>query len=313
MLGLDYAGSSPGAAAVKEASFDFVARYLSRDNSKRIKKPEYDDMVSNGVEVVLVFEDYANQALKGYDQGVADAKVALEQANALGWPEDRPIHFAVDFDINDAQKPIAGQYQKGAISVLGASRVGAYGGYWWIKYCVENGLSASNANWQAVAWSGNLIHGAATLFQRLGGTTVNGTECDINEALKDDFGQSNATITKGKKMTLEQAAQLALYIRLLSFESVEEANSHSEDDVKHMLADPAYAGAIAKAVYEGEWQVPAWKAGHYDALIKEMTDLKTVTVSPPQPIPTPTPPVEPAATKLPDWLQAVINFLSGKK
>lgn len=69
-------------------------------------------------------------------------------------------------------------------------------------------------------------------------------------------------------MTKEQAQELSLYIRLLAFESVEEANSHSADDVAHMLADPGYAGAIAKAVYSGEWQQPAYRAGHYDADVK---------------------------------------------
>jgi len=187
-LGLDYAGNSPGSAAVKAAGFSFVARYLSRYSGKVITKGEYDDYTNNGVGVVLVFEDYANQALQGYAQGVADAQVALAQANALGWPSDRPIHFAVDFDINDAQKPAAGQYMQGVISVLGLGRTGAYGGYWWIKYCVDNGLASFF--WQAVAWSGGQIHPSATLFQQLGGTVVNGTSCDINQALKTDYGQN---------------------------------------------------------------------------------------------------------------------------
>lgn len=189
--GLDYAGSSPGAAAVKAAGFSFVARYLSRYSAKTIKKPEYDDMTGNGVGVVLVFEDYANQALNGYAQGVSDAQVALAQANALGWPADRPIHFAVDFDIAPDQKPVAGEYMKGVASVIGLSRTGAYGGYWWIKYCDENNLAAPNARWQAVAWSGGMIHPTATLFQQLAGTNVNGTDCDINQQLKADFGQNN--------------------------------------------------------------------------------------------------------------------------
>ena len=188
-IGLDYAGSSPGAAAVKAAGFNFVMRYLSRYTAKTIKKPEYDDMTGNGVGVGLVFEDYANQALQGFAQGAADAQVALDQANALGWPESRPLYFAVDFDINDAQKPVAGEYMKGVHSVIGVGRAGAYGGYWWIKYCVDNGLATFF--WQAVAWSGGQVHPSANLFQRLGGTTVNGTSCDINDALKADYGQNN--------------------------------------------------------------------------------------------------------------------------
>jgi hypothetical protein len=311
-LGLDYAGNSPGAAAVKAAGYNFVARYLSRYTAKTIKKFEYDDMTGNGVGVVLVFEDYAAQALQGFAQGVSDAQVALEQANALGWPADRPIHFAVDFDINDSQKAQAGEYMKGVISVLGLARTGAYGGFYWIKYCADNGLASFF--WQATAWSGGQVHPSATLFQRLGGVTVNGTSCDVNDALKDDYGQNNKT--QGEvEMTQAQATELALYIRLLAFESVDEANSHSADDVQHILADPAYAGAIAKAVYSGEWQTPAYKVGHYDADTKALQDQLTAYQNKPVPTPEPQPPVVPTPDPSPlvpqpsffDWLKSIFG------
>jgi len=62
-------------------------------------------------------------------------------------------------------------------------------------------------------------------------------------------------IAEGNNMTKEQAQELSLYLRLLDFESVDEANTHSEDDVNHILADPGYAGALAKAIYSGgNWQ-----------------------------------------------------------
>lgn len=71
---------------------------------------------------------------------------------------------------------------------------------------------------------------------------------------------------KGSIMNEAQATQLSLYLRLLDFESVEQANSHSADDVSHMLADPGYAGALAKQIYEGvNWQQQSYKASHYDA------------------------------------------------
>lgn len=83
---------------------------------------------------------------------------------------------------------------------------------------------------------------------------------------------------KGNNMTEKQAQELSLYIRLLAFESVEEANSHSADDVSHMLADPGYAGAIAKTVYNGEWQVPAYKSGQYDELARQVA-TQTVKIN----------------------------------
>jgi len=71
---------------------------------------------------------------------------------------------------------------------------------------------------------------------------------------------------EGNDMTKEQAEKLSLYLRLLDFESVDEANSHSEDDVSHMLADPGYAGALAEQIYRGQhWQDANHKVVHYDA------------------------------------------------
>lgn len=77
---------------------------------------------------------------------------------------------------------------------------------------------------------------------------------------------------EGNAMTKDQAAELALYIRLLGFESVASANSHSADDVAHIIADPAYAGAMAKQIYSGQWQLPAYKAGNYDKDVKAAHD-----------------------------------------
>lgn len=80
------------------------------------------------------------------------------------------------------------------------------------------------------------------------------------------YDNGNPWDIMGGNMNNEQATQLALYIRLLEGESVAEANSHSADDVKHILADPGYAAALAKQIYQGaRWQNFAWKAGHYVA------------------------------------------------
>lgn len=85
-------------------------------------------------------------------------------------------------------------------------------------------------------------------------------------------------LTTGGDMNKDQATKLALYIRLLGFESVASANSHSADDVAHILADPGYAGAMAKEIKDNQWQTPAWKANNYDAEVAKrdatITDLQ---------------------------------------
>lgn len=194
--GIDYSFARPDPAAIKAAGFSFVCRYLASSSGKRVTLAEAQALKAAGLALVLVFEDYANQALNGYSQGVADAQEALGQANAIGWPADRPIYFAVDFDINDAQKPVAAQYMDGVISVLELNRVGAYGGYWWIKYCVENKLASFF--WQACAWSGGQVHPATHIYQD-GGSAFNGG-ADTDKALQADFGQSPINNNGGMMM-----------------------------------------------------------------------------------------------------------------
>jgi hypothetical protein len=333
-IGLDYAGSSPGAAAVKAAGYNFVARYLSRYAWKTIKQPEYDDMTGNGVGVVLVFEDYADQALKGYDQGVADAQVALAQANSLGFPGDRPIYFAVDFDIAPSQKPVAGEYMKGIHSVIGVGRTGAYGGYWWIKYCVENGLSSFN--WQAVAWSGGLQHPNNHLFQRLGGVNVGGTGCDVDDARQADYGQNNA---QGVEEMITPDDVDVLRIGHSEIGGWDFNATHTGQNDALYLG--AWQGKPVKEFVRAQWQAGA---GFHDKRNAEMaaypglvTQVDTLTKdldaanaeiktlqdqinSTPAPTPTPpTPPVDPTPTPDPiptptppkqsfwDWIKSIFG------
>lgn len=75
---------------------------------------------------------------------------------------------------------------------------------------------------------------------------------------------------KGAKMTHDQNIELARYYRLLAGESVEEANSHVEDDARHMDADPLYGLALVKQLYNGEWQTLANDATRFR---KGVTDV----------------------------------------
>lgn len=185
MLGVDYSFARPGGAAVKQAGYNFVCRYLASSAGKRIDAGEVANLFTYDLSIVLVFEDNANQALNGYNQGVADAQEALNQANALGFPSSLPIYFAVDFDISDAQKPAVGEYFKGVCSVLGLERVGAYGGYYLIKYVSENNLATFK--WQTLAWSGGQVYPGTHIYQN--GQSAFGGGADVDEALQSNYGQ----------------------------------------------------------------------------------------------------------------------------
>lgn len=188
--GVDFSFAAISGAQVKAAGYSFVMRYLASNAGKRITAAQVADYRNNGLGIGLVFEDYANPAQNNPSQpakvcGVIDAGIALSQANALGFPSDRPIYFAVDYDAPESAQPWIDDYLRGVASVIGANRVGVYGGFYIVKRCMENGTA--KWGWQTVAWSGGQLYSGAHLYQN-GNSALNGG-ADVNEAKKTDFGQ----------------------------------------------------------------------------------------------------------------------------
>jgi hypothetical protein len=184
--GVDYAWGRPGGAVLAAAGKTFACRYASLDSSKNLTRAEADDLAAHGVSCVLVWETTANRALAGQDAGAADARAALQQAAACGMPDDRPVYFAVDFDATLGQQATIDAYLQGAASVLGARRVGVYGGYWVVSRAMQ--VKAAAWGWQTVAWSGGQWYDGAHIRQD-GNEVIAGVDCDKNTASAADFGQ----------------------------------------------------------------------------------------------------------------------------
>ena len=185
--GLDYSWGRPNLAQVKAAGFSFVARYLATvGGGKEITKPEADAIRANGLGLVLVYEQYAKRPMEGRAAGRADANVALAQARSVGFPDDRPIYFAVDWDTTPGEQAAIDEYLRGAGEVLGIGRVGVYGSYYVVERCKKNGSAAWF--WQTYAWSGGQISAYTHFRQYLNGQSVGGAAVDFNESYKDDFG-----------------------------------------------------------------------------------------------------------------------------
>jgi hypothetical protein len=202
VLGLDYSGGRPAGKAVAVAGYGFVARYLPNGLASgrvNLSPAEVSDMHAAGVAVVMVWESQANRAAAGRSAGVADATFAMAQAKVVGL-DKLPIYFAVDFDLPDyspaATSPVAklgpvGEYFAGVVSVLGLARTGVYGGYWAVRRVLDAGLATWA--WQTVAWSGGNVDPRIHLYQRAGYVTVDGVQCDVNEARQTNFGQGPAS------------------------------------------------------------------------------------------------------------------------
>ena len=187
--GVDYSYGRPGGAALVAAGKSFAFRYVPYpgNGGKGLTTAELGDLQSHGLSVGLVFESTKGRALGGRPAGVSDATMTAAAITPLGFPADRPVYFAVDFDAQATQQAAIDAYLGGAASVLSPSRVGVYGGLDVVNRCAENG--SAQWFWQTYAWSGGRQSAHAHLYQYHNGQTINGAAVDFDRSITSDFGQ----------------------------------------------------------------------------------------------------------------------------
>lgn len=185
---LDYSWARPGGAAIKNAGRIGVVRYLFEDGQggKGLDAGELADLVANGLEIVLVYEAYAESPLGGRAVGKAHAEAAQREINRLGLPKNSPVYFAIDWDASPAQQGVVDEYLRGAADVIGLARVGVYGSYAVMDRCMAN--KTATFFWQTYAWSGGKVREGIHLYQYLNGQNINGA-VDFNRTSLDNYGQ----------------------------------------------------------------------------------------------------------------------------
>jgi hypothetical protein len=181
---IDFSFSRFSGASIKAAGFSGALRYLSSTPSKCLTAEEATDFIANGLSFGLVWEDTANAALLGFNQGVSDAKKALSQANTLGYP-GCVIYFAVDFDSTPEQQTQIDDYLRGVASIIGLSKTGVYGSFYVCQRCQTSGTAAWF--WQTLAWSGGQIASNIHIYQN--GQSAMGGGADVDEARQENWGQ----------------------------------------------------------------------------------------------------------------------------
>lgn len=187
-LAIDYSARPPKPATIANAGYRTVCRYLSRYTGKALTPTERDGLLAAGLDIVLVFEDGADNALKGAGQGHADGTFAAGQARDLGAPAGTVIYFAVDVDTQD-HATIGAYLDAAAPPLHGAGyRVGVYGSHDVCAHALDGGHA--EAAWQTRAWSGTppRIETRAALYQRAETVTLDGTQCDINDIRHPNYG-----------------------------------------------------------------------------------------------------------------------------
>ncbi|OMC14052.1 DUF1906 domain-containing protein [Mycobacterium colombiense] len=213
---IDFAARQIPAQQIRAAGYSGVVNYVSMSRpgssfgAKPITRSYADSLIAAGLAIVSNYQygkpggSAPSDFTRGYAGGVADARTAWSLHTAAGGGQSAPIFFTIDEDINrDTWNHTALPWFRGINSVLGVQRTGVYGGVRVCQWAAADGVIGSSSTpgrrwaWQTRAWSGDQVHPAAVLYQRVVSTASNpgpkvgGLEVDVNDVLAPDCGQWN--------------------------------------------------------------------------------------------------------------------------
>lgn len=181
---LDYSWARPSPQSCKDYPAIGVMRYLGNDWSGRdIGPDELAALLGAGLGVGFVFETSANRVLQGYDAGCWDADSATKYMVDLGVPNDIPVYFAADCDVNPAQSwGVVMDYYAGALGCAHPAR--SYGEADVLDMCFDT--FGMRHGWQpaATSWSDGRLSVNASMWQRW--PYVMNDQCDQNDVLCPD-------------------------------------------------------------------------------------------------------------------------------
>jgi hypothetical protein len=165
----------------------FAMSYAGPGFGKFFTKSEIGALHAMGLSVVILAERFGDSALDGYGEGQSQAREADAMSFGWGLPADRPIYFAIDFDMQVSQRPAVRAFLDGCASIVGRDRVGVYGGIRTTEWAANNRY----ASWfyQTYAWSGTELGPAAHVYQYRNDQWLGGAQVDLDRAIQTDFGQ----------------------------------------------------------------------------------------------------------------------------
>ncbi|GAB1813364.1 DUF1906 domain-containing protein [Mycobacterium sp. MUNTM1] len=213
---IDFAARQIPPQQIRAAGYSGVINYVSASRpgssfgAKPITRTYADSLKAAGLVIVSNYQygkpggSAPSDFTRGYVGGIADARTAWQLHTAAGGGQSAPIFFTIDEDINrDTWNHTALPWFRGINSVLGVQRTGVYGGIRVCQWAAADGVIGSSSTpgrrwaWQTRAWSGDQVHPAAVLYQRVVSTASNpgpkvgGLEVDVNDVLAPDCGQWN--------------------------------------------------------------------------------------------------------------------------
>lgn len=199
---------------IKSAGFDGAVVFVSESRPganfdfKPVTRAYADALRAAGLHIVSNYQygkpgwPDPSDFTRGYDGGVADARMASALHAAAGGADSAPIFFSIDEDIDlDTWKSVAVEWFRGINSVLGADRTGVYGHSRACAWAIEDGVIGRSTTpghwwaWQTIGWSAGQREPRAVLLQVVvntpsePGVILGGTHVDVDNVLAADFGQ----------------------------------------------------------------------------------------------------------------------------
>lgn len=220
---VDYSLARPDPWGMAHTGYRAAGRYLSYEPNKNLARGERDRLWAAGMSIFLVWETTGEMVLRGFPGAAPDVKEANAQADALDWPKDRPLFYAIDFEPTLAQLrgPIADYF---LLAKQNSRRpVAPYGCAKALDFlCGELGIHPFG--WQCLAWSYGRVSEHAALYQTPNWQRLSnpyGPAIDENEIRMPDFGQwhpdqavAPAAFTQGDEIDMATMEDLKTVVKV---------------------------------------------------------------------------------------------------
>lgn len=176
----------PGALAIYAAGYAGAVRFIGEPGHAHcVTRQELDDATDYGVGIALLHARPGHDWHGGYPAGHAAATVARSHASAVGFPDSRPIYFAVTPPASAAQFATARDYLTGVADALGVEHTGVYGNRDVVT--MARGTGVASYFWQHRDSPG--VNTDVNLDQLANTVTVGGVHCGVSTAHAADWGQ----------------------------------------------------------------------------------------------------------------------------
>lgn len=155
-LGADWSFARPEMDKLKRQGLVPIGRYLwnpkyaDGSTNKGISGAEYAELIAGGRQPFFYFEEDYTDPIRGFEEGVRQAKAAEVHRLREGLPA-LPINFPVDFDAPESDFPAILDGLRGAATVVGLGRTWLYGKYAIVKAAFDAGVISGAC--QTYAWS----------------------------------------------------------------------------------------------------------------------------------------------------------------